>query len=342
MQQHLPPQNGAHRARYPGQHWTTATPPDALGWSGVQLSGVLAFVRTLHTSALLAIAGGQVLLSYGETDRVIRLASIRKSLLSALVGIHVDAGHIALDATLARLGINDTEPGLTREEQQATVRDLLTSRSGVYHPANFQPEAHRPGWPARGSQAPGTFWIYNNWDFNAVGTIFEQCTGSRIFEEFNRRIAQLIGMQDFRVADQRYREGPDSVHPAYMFYLSARDLARYGLLYLRRGAWQDQRIVPEAWVVDSTRVQARTPTGPGFGYLWWVEHEGHLFGRLLLPPDSYASYGFGGQFLVIIPALDLVVVHLCHHDDPRSREGAPTLDELSRLLTMILAAHVPS
>jgi CubicO group peptidase (beta-lactamase class C family) len=162
------------------------------------------------------------------------------------------------------------------------------------------------------------------------------------FDEFDQRIAQPIGMQDFRVADQRYRDGPDSVHPSYMFYLSACDLARFGLLYLRCGAWCGHRIIPEEWVGDSTRVHARTPVGPGFGYLWWAEDEGCLFGRLILPPGSYASYGFGGQFLVVIPALDLVVVHLCHQEDPRSREGAPTLDELSQLLTMILAAQPPS
>lgn len=110
-------------------------------------------------------------------------------MLSALYGVHVAQGQIDLAWTLADLGIDDTEPSLTAEEKQATIADLLMARSGVYHPSNFQPPAERARLPARGGHTPGTFWHYNNWDFNALGTIFEQCTRTRIFEEFERRIA---------------------------------------------------------------------------------------------------------------------------------------------------------
>ena len=72
------------------------------------------------------------------------------------------------------------------------------------------------------------FWYYNNWDFNALGMIYEKLTGARIFETFEQRIAHPTGMEDFSSNDGQYVHAPDSDHPAYVFAMSARDLARFG------------------------------------------------------------------------------------------------------------------
>jgi len=84
--------------------------------------------------------------------------SIRKSLLRALYGLHVDAGHLRLAQTLDELGINDQNPTLTANEKQATEAGPLTSRSGVYHASNGQGQTERDNVPPRGSHAPGTCW----------------------------------------------------------------------------------------------------------------------------------------------------------------------------------------
>jgi CubicO group peptidase (beta-lactamase class C family) len=91
--------------------------------------------------------------------------------------------------------------------------------------------------PARGSHAPGTgtFWYYNNWDFNTLSYIYEQSAGKKTFDAFYREIAQPIGMQDFRGTD--IFTGPDTRFPAYPFEMSVRDLARFVLLYLHGGKW---------------------------------------------------------------------------------------------------------
>ncbi|MDJ0723340.1 MAG: serine hydrolase [Desulfobacterales bacterium] len=102
-------------------------------------------------------------------------------------------------------------PELIPAEKKATVADLLTSRSGVYHPALGEIAAMRQAGPPRASHSPGTFWYYNNWDFNALGTIFEQETGMRIFEEFEKQIAKPLQMQDFIVRDGTYICGRHSV-----------------------------------------------------------------------------------------------------------------------------------
>src|SRR5205823_2004143 len=127
--------------------------------------------------------------------------SMRKSLLSGLYGVYAGENAIRLDKTLADLEIDDTPPGLTAAEARATVKDLLGSRSGVYHPAALETPDMALARPARGSHPPGRFWYYNNWDFNALGTLFERETRTKIFEAFKKKVADALEMEDFRVAD---------------------------------------------------------------------------------------------------------------------------------------------
>src|SRR6202008_3850881 len=119
---------------------------------------------------------------------------------------------------------------LTAEEKGATVRDLLMARSGIYHAALYETAAMAAQRPRRFSHKPGSFWHYNNWDFNTLGTIYERAVRSPIFDGFEREIGRPIGMQDYRPADGESVTGPASVYPAYPFKMSARDLARFGLL----------------------------------------------------------------------------------------------------------------
>jgi CubicO group peptidase (beta-lactamase class C family) len=102
---------------------------------------------------------------------------------------------IRLDKTLADLKIDD-HGGLLESEKQATVADLLGARSGVYHEASNSGDNLAVA-PPRGSQKPGTYFLYSNWDFNALGTIFEQETGQSIYDALERDLVTPIGMQDF-------------------------------------------------------------------------------------------------------------------------------------------------
>ena len=117
--------------------------------------------------------------------------------------------------------------------------------------------------------------------------------------------------------------------------MSARDLARFGLLYLRKGAWGNQQLVPRAWVEEST--QSFSNTGRcGYGYMWWVAAEGKSLPGVYLPDGSYWAWGMRGHYLVVVPALDLVVVHRVNTDIP----GREVTDkEFGRLLRLILDAR---
>ncbi|WP_236765545.1 serine hydrolase [Agrobacterium tumefaciens] len=115
----------------------------------------------------MVVQDGKVIASWGDISRKVNVASIRKSLLSALYGIAVSEGRIDLSSTLADHDIDDKPLALMAAEKEATVRDLLMARSGAYHPAAYETGDMQRNRPARGSHAPGTFWFYNNWDFSA-------------------------------------------------------------------------------------------------------------------------------------------------------------------------------
>jgi CubicO group peptidase (beta-lactamase class C family) len=303
----------------PGKSWQHASSFESAAWSKEKLAAAREYADSIHSSAVMIVQGDKVVDEWGDIDKKISSYSVRKSLISALYGIYSAEGVIDINQTLEQLGIDDSPDPLTKEEKQARVVDLLRARSGVYHAVDFETDFMRKNRPKRGSHAPGTFWYYNNWDFNVIGTIFEKKTGLKIGEAFYQRIAKPIGMQDFQPGDVYYLEGPLSVHSAYHFEITARDLARFGLLYLRRGRWNTKQIVPEAWVEKSSRayemVQANGVDVGGYEYLWWVEYGGVHFPEVSAP-GMFSARGAGPHYVLIIPSLDLVIVHRVDNDPP--------------------------
>src|SRR6201996_2260102 len=320
---------------FPAAGWERVAPAE-LGWSETGLAQARSFSDQIRSSAVVIVQHGKVVAEWGDTTKPMELASIRKSLLNALIGIAASDHLINLDSTLGELGIDDNPPGLTGIEKGATVRDLLEARSGVYHAALYETPDMAKVRPPRGSHAPGTFWYYNNWDFNALGTIYERATGTGLFEALDQKIAKPIGMQDYRPQDGSYVRGEASIHPAYEIRMSARDLARFELLYLHKGHWAGHQIVPREWVEESTRSYLRA-SGQGYGYLWWIGFLGGAVApTVTLPKGSFLAQGAGGQFALVLPALDLVVVHRVDRDAPYTE---PSLRSMARLFWLILKAE---
>jgi len=286
--------------------------PEDVGYSSQKLEEARQFAEQSGFDAVMALYDGKILFSWGSVSQNYYTHSIRKPLLSALYGIHVNQGNINLDATMEDLNIDDIPPSLTPEEKQAMVRDLIKSRSGIYHEGAAEAPIMIQMRPPRGSHPPGTFYYYNNWDFNVAGVVFEQETGAGIFEEFKRKIADPIGMQDFRVENCNYQyELEKSMHPAYPFRMSARDMARFGALYQKNGIWNGQQIIPGSWIDESTTVYSVVDTtyGIGYGYMWKVYPEGSFVSQMVGGHRIIGHTGLGGvQALMIIPDLKLVIV----------------------------------
>ena len=315
---------------YPGKTWQKAKSPEELGWSSERWKQVRQLAGSFDTAAVVIVDDGIVVDEWGETDKKFNVHSIRKSFLSALYGLAVKEAKINLNSTMAELGIDDNEPALTTEEKQARVIDLLKARSGIYHPALYETAGMKAARPKRGSHPPNSFWYYNNWDFNALGTIFEKAMKSTIAKEFSKRIAEPLQMEDFKVDDVEYVRGADSIHPAYPFRMTARDMARFGLLFLRNGEWRGRQVIPKVWVSESTRSYSKVGRDNGYGYLWWITSPDAELKR-----GSFSAQGAGGHYIMVFPDRKLVIVHRVNTDIPGKQVSG---EQFQALVKLILAA----
>ena len=298
---------------FPSATWEEYSGIDESSFKPDGVTAVMTMLRDLPTTSFMVVVGGKIAFKYGDVAEVSYLASARKSILSMLFGNYVEAGEIKLERTIGDIGIDDVG-GLLPIEKSATIADLLTARSGVYHPA-ASPGSDTKDTPARGSQRPGSHFYYNNWDFNVLGAVFEKLTGKTVFAAFQSDLAGPLQLQDFDPPRQRMLGIEEqSRYPAYHFFLSARDMARLGLAMVRQGRWNGQKVVPQAWVQASTSVKVPSSglTGSfkgrplGYGYLWWLPEarsSSEAWTRSFLAAGNY------GQFILGLPQIDMVIVH---------------------------------
>ena len=297
-------------AWFPAREWELPSGP------GTPAARALdSILRSGDTTGMMVVQHGHGIYSYGNTAEISYLASARKSLVSMLYGPSIERGVIDLDQTLDAIGFDD-DGGLLARERRATIRDLLAARSGIYHrAANLGDASDRA--PPRGSVDPGSYFLYNNWDFNALGAIFEQLTHRTLYRAFEDDIARRIGMEDWNLDSQAIRNDTGaSRHPAHHFVLSTRDMARLGLLMLREGRWGETQVIGRNWVrqttalVTSAAEVARTSPfydGLGYGYLWWVFDAAGAWPSAF--KGGYTASGAFGQFITVLPGLDLVIAH---------------------------------
>lgn len=314
-----------------GKEWESVDPA-VCGYDAAKIRALGDFIRErkMGTTGLMVVVGGRVMFSYGDLAEVSYIASCRKSVLSMLYGKYVEQGVIKLDETVGEIGIDDVG-GLLPSEKEVTVRDLITSRSGCYHPAS-NPGGIKAGHePPRGKTPHGTKFLYNNWDFNVAGTVFEKKAGISVFKAFDRDFAPVLQLQDWDLAQQKLGGDPKkSIHLAYYFSFSTRDMARIGELMLRKGRWHGKQLVPEKWVEESTKPFTKMPSG-GYGYMWWAMEDKTY-------PDAFkgafSARGLYGQFITVLPELDMVIAH----KSARNKKHPTRRGDYFELLRRIVAA----
>jgi CubicO group peptidase (beta-lactamase class C family) len=316
--------------------WRQYGNPTREGYDLASLAKTRALAEQAQSAAVFATKNGNVLVAWGAVDQKFELHSVRKSIYAALWGIAESKGLVKLDATLESLGVDDLQP-LTAAEKQARLIDLLHARSGVYHPSAYAPTDMEEGLPKRGSHAPNTFWYYNNWDFNVAGSLLERVGGKPLGQLLDEWIAKPIGMEDYRPEDVfAVREPGVSRWPALTIRMSARDLARFGQLWLNEGRWGQRQIIPAAFVARASASKSETGLpGQGYGMMWWTYEPGSM-DAAKYPNASKVRIvigrGTGGQAVVVIPDRDLVFVHRADTDHGRGTRGGDVWAILDGLL----------
>ncbi|MBV9678865.1 MAG: serine hydrolase [Acidobacteriaceae bacterium] len=345
----VPAQERGSSAPAPASNDLPTATPESQGYSSTRLEVLRAWLHTGPTTAMMVLANGKVIFSYGDVTHVSKIASVRKSILSILMGKYVIAGKIDPSKTVKQLGLDDQIP-FTPLEERATLEQLMAARSGIYRDPPEDDLTRQV--PMRGSAYPGTVFAYNNWEFDAAGTAFEKLTGLNIYDALQNDLALPLGMQDFHRERQHKIPSPGSVHPEYAMFLSTRDLARLGLLMSQMGVWNGKRIVDASWIRYTTDVltpweemepavirQKGDPSRWGFGSGWWVWDAKVYPGNVQASPfqGAYEARGTGGQYITVLPARGLVLVHKTDIDanPAANREDWPTIT------SMVLAALCP-
>jgi CubicO group peptidase (beta-lactamase class C family) len=290
----------------------------------------------------MVVKRGKVLLEFGDLEARGFMAEGRCSVLAMLFGKAVSEGSIDLRLTLEELGIDD-RPGLLPMERRATIEDLLTNRSAVYHPTEFIDPTE--GLPARGSVEPGTHFYFHSWACLAARVIYEMLTERDFFQAVEEDLAVPLGLLDYtRRSHNAGQDRSRSLFTLFHLYFSTRDVARIGQLMLQNGDWEGQQLIPRGWVARMTTMvtppaevnpASYRQMGLGFGYQWWVWPESD-------PINPYAgAYTYRadwGQFLTVLPRLEMVVAHQRFAGWYGRPDRSVTAREYLELLNRIVAA----
>jgi CubicO group peptidase (beta-lactamase class C family) len=246
-----------------------------------------------------------------------RTWSTAKSIASTLFGILVDQGRMTLDAPLG-LPWLPAVAGPEHDPRAAiTLRHVLNMSSGLAPVDNggleYATGSGLPYWAGASSErgalnralirAPGTFWDYENYDTLAAVTAMKRAIGSdKDYLEFPRKaLLDRIGMRNTTLSTDRFG---DFVLSSQV-YTNARDLARFGLLYLQNGTWRGERLLSENWITFvRTPAPATATLGRQYGGHFWLVPDT----RTDVPKDGYSTNGNRGQYTIIVPSRNLVIV----------------------------------
>ena len=327
---------------FPGEEWEQVRPGAlaAYGWDNDGLRSTYEFIRdSANTTGLMVVDRGRVVFEFGDVEELSYIASCRKSILAMLYGSWVEKGVIDLETTIGELGMDDIG-GLLDIEKEATIHHLITARSGVYHLASYSGDDLARA-PERGSQQPGSYMLYSNWDFNAAGYVFEYLTGRDIYDEIQAQLAIPMHFQDWdRSAQGKAGNLTVSQYPAYPIWFSTQDMARIGHLMLNEGNWNGKQIISQDWARRITSIvtplEEMNPINRrdgylGYGYMWWILDGPKTGGPF---EGAYWARGAVGQWIAVFPALDLVIAHKTHNVYRRTTAW----DSWHTMLEMILEA----
>ena len=281
---------------WPGEDWET-TCPQVQNIDPVKLQAAYdyAFKSEYNTQSVLVIRNGAIVAEWyanGKTrDDHVTSWSVAKSFLSAIVGIAVELGDLpSVDEPLATY-----IPEFQGTDKEAiTFRHALQMRSGLepYAVDNIYLQTDQLAWGIERdvAEAPGGTWAYQNGDSMLVSRGLEAAMGRPFIEYANEVLLEPLGM------DAKW--WTDSVGNALGYCCldaTARDFARFGLLFSRTGDWNGTTLVPPAWVLESTQP---TASDMDYGLHWWSFNGG----------SSFAAIGADGQSIWVFPSFDLIVL----------------------------------
>lgn len=282
-----------------------------------------------HIDSVLVVKGGNIIFEENfrteldladswANNRDINLHilnSVTKSFTSALIGIAIDQGHIENENIKVHDYFQHKLPVDNWNEEKAniTLKNWLTMRHGYewdewdvsyLNSANLNSQMNNADDPINFllsrpmNNAPGEKFAYSTGVSYGIGRLLEHATNQSVTSFMEQNLFSPLGINNYT-----FWALDGQLHTGSSLYLSPRDMAKFGQLFLNKGRWNGQQVISESWVEKSTKPYY-TNNSWGYGYQWW-NTSFIVDGETI---DSFYADGFGGQYIFIIPSLDTVIV----------------------------------
>lgn len=327
-------------AYFPTDTWDTIAAADA-GWDQAGLDRVVDFADANGTKALVLVTDGKIVVDHQVDDDATyrqEVASCQKSIVALLVGIAFERSLLSLDDPVTEhlgAGWSAADAG---PERLVTIRHLLSMTSGL--------DAQ-----LRAVATPGEVWSYNTNAYHKLRPVLEVVNGEPIDAISSEWLWQPIGATastwyERKGTGQFARDGSGS--PLWGLVMSARDMARVGLLVERAGTFGDTRVLdPSGFLAEALR--SSSTANPSYGYLWWLNGQdgfrlgptGELQPGPLIPAapsDMVAALGKDDQKIYVTRSERIVLVRQGASAGPRSRDTMSSFD--NELWTHVMAARL--
>jgi len=244
--------------------------------------------------------------------------SATKSFTSALVGIAIDNGYIEGTGNSIFTYLPGYASLMDPQKEKISIEHMLTMSSGLewnewdasisesdhdvmqFNRA-YDPVRYLLGKPV--VTEPGTAYYYNGGGVDLLGQIIKNASGQSVKSFSDEYLFSRLGVTNY-YWQTLSPSGITCCHGDV--YITPRDMAKFGYLYLRKGVWNGTQVISEDWINTSVQNHITPPVdwAYGYGYLWWLKRHdagGHTY-------YSYNAEGWGGQQIVVIPSEDMVVV----------------------------------
>ncbi len=320
VQSHTIAQAGVVRDYWPTDGWLNTTPEEQ-GMDGALLDEMMDQIQTraIRIDSISIVRNGYLVFDkYPRTlydeDREHPIHSCTKSYTGALVGIALAEGHIdSLDSKLVDLLPNRTIANLDERKQAITLEHLLTMTAGLEwdewtEPYDSPLNSHYQMWFASDSVQhildlpmaydPGEVWVYSSGASHLLGAIVTEATGVSLLDYAMEKLFTPLGISssDFfwPIDNQGYYRASGGAE------MIPRDMAKFGYLFLNNGSWDGEQIIPIDWVNQSASTLVPFDDFNGYSYQWWTYPSPVA--------NVYSANGFRGQYIFVVPSLDMVVV----------------------------------
>jgi CubicO group peptidase (beta-lactamase class C family) len=294
-----------------GNSWETTTPA-SLDWCVNKISPFYAYLEQTNTKGFIVLKDGKIVMEkYFGTftqDSLWYWASAGKTMTSTLIGIAQDEGKLSIqDKSTKYLGKNWTSLAPDKEDL-ITIRHQLTMTTGLDDNGDCTDAAC-----LKYKADAGTRWAYHNAPYTILDNVVEKASGMTFNQYYKVKVQSKIGMNG-----QFVKLGYNNVN-----FSTVRSMARFGLLILNKGKWQNTQIISQKYLEEATTTSQNINNS--YGYLWWLNGKSsYMLPTLQLtfpgslakdaPKDMYSALGKNGQIINIVPSMGLVMIRMGNAD----------------------------